>query len=101
MVAAERPADRAKRNRLPTRGQARPSIKGGLDARAIASKVKRSSGAGNGCDPDVAIPIVRPDDDAMIEAIVSSHGRRGMNEPRRSCTVLLDHAGTAAGRLVS
>ena len=30
-------ASRAKGNRLPARGQARPNIKGGLDDRAIAS----------------------------------------------------------------
>jgi hypothetical protein len=40
-------ACRAKGNRLPPCGQARPNIKGGLDNRAIASLALRSRGGAN------------------------------------------------------
>jgi hypothetical protein len=72
-ASAPQPAQRGIRR--PAREQARPGIKGGLDGRAIASMVERSSGAGNLRDPDVAGALVRFDAVEMTKAVVDGSGR--------------------------
>jgi hypothetical protein len=62
---AARPAGRAKGNRLPARGQARPNIKGGLDDRAIASVAEQSPTAGGSGDHSVAEALA-PSDGAEV-----------------------------------
>jgi hypothetical protein len=79
-----RPGFRAKGNRLPARGQARPNIKGGLDDRAIASVAKHSSGpegsdvsCGESARPVSAAP-------AIPSSAIQSCGQRPRRMRKRS-----------------
>jgi hypothetical protein len=95
LTRPQSPAGRAKGNRLPARGQARPNIKGGLDDRAIGSVANHSrgpggAGAAQGRHGDRPLRARRDDRSREMR---SSRGWRGSANP---CRCVWAKAGTRA-----